>query len=140
MPPAQTQAATPGAEPFAGGSAAGNELNELFYAANATERRLILFNLDYAPLMPAKPIAAQIASEATRRLEAAALSHNTETFVRELARVLGISPEQGRRLAGDQSGEPLVIAARALAMPAHVLQRVLAVSESSDWPVGATGL
>ena len=86
---------------------------------------MILLNLDYAPLPPARPIDPQFASEASRRLEAAALSHNGEVFVRELARALAIPLEQARRLANDPSGEPLVIAAKALAMPADALQRIL---------------
>jgi uncharacterized protein (DUF2336 family) len=114
-----------GADPFARNSAAASELSELFFAANSAERRLILLNLDFARLPPGKPIAAQSASEAVRRLEAAALAHNVETFVRELARALAISPDQARRLSQDQSGEPLVIAARALGMPADALQRIL---------------
>jgi uncharacterized protein (DUF2336 family) len=115
----------PGANRFAGNTAAASELSELFFAANSAERRQILLNLDHARLPPAKPIAAQLASEAVRRLEAAALAHNVETFVRELARALAISHDQARRLCQDQLGEPLVIAARALDMPADALQRVL---------------
>ena len=126
--PAQVEPAATGTDPFAGGSAVGSdlsELGELFLAANATERRLILLNLDFASLPPARPIDPPFVSEACRRLEAAALSHNGEVFVRELARALAIPLEQARRLANDQSGEPLVIAAKALAMPADALQRIL---------------
>lgn len=112
-------------DPFAGSDAAGSELNEVFFAANAAERRLILLNLHYAPLVAAKPVMPHLAIDAVRRLEAAALGHNAETFVRELARALAVSQEQARRLASDPSGEPIVIAARALAMPAVVLQRIL---------------
>jgi uncharacterized protein (DUF2336 family) len=125
---APAEAFAPSAGPLISGSMTAGEMNdlsELFFAANATERRLILLNLDFAPLPPARPIAPQIASEASRRLEAAALSHNGEVFVRELARALTITVDQARRLADDQSGEPLVIAAKALGMPADVLQRIL---------------
>jgi uncharacterized protein (DUF2336 family) len=121
----QSAGNAPGADPFARNSAEASELSELFFAANSAERRLILLNLDYARLPSAKPIAAQSASEAVRRLEAAALAHNVETFVRELARALAISNGLARRMSQDQSGETLVIAARALGMPADVLQRIL---------------
>lgn len=126
--PALSEDTAPSPDPFAGSNATVSDLSalgELFLAANATERRLILLNLDYAPLPPGRPIDPQFASEAGRRLEAAALSHNGEVFVRELARALAISLEQARRLASDQSGEPLVIAAKALGMPADALQRIL---------------
>lgn len=117
--------ATSRSDPFAGTDAAGSELNEVFQGANAAERRMILLNLHYAPLHVAKPIAPPLAVEAVRRLEAAALAHNLAGFVRELARALGLSHEHARRLANDASGEPIVIAARALDMPAEMLQRIL---------------
>jgi len=126
--PVPSNASAPSAGPLASGRMTAsemNELSELFFAANATERRLILLNLDYAPLPPARPIPPQVASEANHRLEAAALSHNGEVFVRELARALTITVDQARRLADDKSGEPLVIAAKALNMPADALQRIL---------------
>src|SRR5205823_4298867 len=62
-------AALPAAE-LAGGKVAADELTELFFAASADERRLILFNLPYAALPPAEPIAPHAAAEAVRRLEA----------------------------------------------------------------------
>jgi uncharacterized protein (DUF2336 family) len=118
-------AATTRSDPFAGTDAAGNELSDVFLAANAAERRLILLNLHYAPLGIAKPIMPALAAEAVRRLEATALSHNIEAFVREFARALSVSQDLARRLANDSSGETIVVAARALGMPAAVLQRIL---------------
>jgi hypothetical protein len=115
-----------GGGPFAGsGAAPADELSELFFAANAEERRLILLNLPYALLPPAEPIAPALARETTHRLEAAALGHNSELFARELERILAISRAQARRLYEDESGEPIVVAAVALGMPATVLQRIL---------------
>ena len=113
------------ADPFAGGKVVAEELTELFFAASAEERRLILANLPYAPLAPTAPIAAALAREAIERLEAAALSHNSESFARELQRALAISPALARRVRNDPSGEPIVVAAVALGMPAFVLQRIL---------------
>jgi hypothetical protein len=101
------------------------DLSELFFAATSEERRLILLNLPYAPLQPAQPIPEEAAREATRRLEAAAISHNGAAFVRELQRTLQISRDHARRLLDDASGEPVVVAAVALGMPAAVLQRIL---------------
>jgi hypothetical protein len=105
--------------------AVADELSELFLAANSEERRLILLNLPYAPLPLAAPVPQGIARESTHRLEAAALGHNTELFARELERTLSISRNLARRLIEDTSGEPIVVAAIALSMPAAVLQRIL---------------
>ncbi len=76
-------------------------------------------------LPPADPIAPAFASESTHRLEAAALGHNSELFARELERVLAISRPQARRIYEDELGEPIVVAAVALGMPAMMLQRIL---------------
>ena len=100
------------------------ELCELFYAAGREERRLILINLDYAPIEPSRPTAFMQRTD-TWPLEAAAFQHNTEVVVRELERVLGISRAQARRIMSDESGEPVVVAAKAMDLPADVVQRVL---------------
>ena len=106
------------------GAAEACELSELFYAAGAGERRLILIGLDYALMAPLAPAAFMQRAD-TWRLEAAALKHNTETIVRELERTLGISRFQARRIIEDESGEPIVVAAKAMDLPADVVQRLL---------------
>ena len=111
--------------PETGGTAPADELSELFFASSAEERRLILLNLPYALLPQAERITPAIARESTHRLEAAALGHNSELFARELERVLAISRAQARRIYEDELGEPIVVAAVALGMPAMMLQRVL---------------
>jgi hypothetical protein len=116
---------SPVADPFAGAAVMAEELNELFFTANGRERRLILSNLPYAPLVPAPPISPALAREAIERMETAALGHNRESFARELERALAISPALARRVLDDPSGEPIVVAAVAIGMPAFVLQRVL---------------
>lgn len=101
------------------------ELNELFFAANADERRLILLNLEIAvPMPPGRPALARDASVG-RRLEAAALAHNREDFAQTLATSLQIPAAQARRIAGDELGESIVIVAKALAMPRDVVYRIL---------------
>jgi hypothetical protein len=110
---------------FGGRAITAQELNELFLASSADARRLILLNLPYAALPQASPIPPQAARESINRLETAALAHNSEAFAREFAHVLAISLEEARRLINDESGEPVVVAAVALAMPAAVLQRIL---------------
>jgi hypothetical protein len=104
--------------------AQASELSELFYAAGATERRLILINLEYAVLAPLPPLSAMPRPDVWR-LESAALQHNTETVMRELEDTLGLARAQARRIVNDELGEPIVTAAKAMSLPADVLQRML---------------
>ena len=101
------------------------ELGKLFLTADGEERRMILMHLDYADLPPAAPLAPQVAQDATRRLEMAALSHNSEGFVQEIEKTLHIDRALARRLIDDESGEPILVMAHALAMPPDMLQRIL---------------
>jgi uncharacterized protein (DUF2336 family) len=99
------------------------DLAELFFAASADERRLILTNLDVvAGTEQRRP---PVASDVIVRLETAALQHNAGEFSRTLERALGISGVLAERITRDASGEPIVVAAKALGMKAAVLQRVL---------------
>jgi hypothetical protein len=103
--------------------AAASELSELFFAANATDRREILLNIEFAPIAPPRPPLE--ASETVRRLERAALQHHVEEVIRGLERSLGLASDQARRIVGDASGEALIVAAKTLNMPSAVLQRIL---------------
>ncbi len=102
---------------------ARNDLAELFMSATPEERRLILANLDIGEAVTAGPAAAS--ADAIAALERAALQRNTGAFARTLATALGIAPALAERITRDASGEPLVVAARALGMKAAVLQRIL---------------
>lgn len=104
--------------------AATDDLVELFFAAAAEERHLILANLDATATAPARR-PALASSEVIRRLETAALQRNAGEFSRMLERALGIGQILAERIARDHSGEPIVIAAKALGMKASVLQRIL---------------
>jgi hypothetical protein len=121
-PPAAPPA--PAGGPAGAAETAASELSDLFYAADAGERRLILINLDYALPAAWSPLAAPQRAD-TWRLESAALQRHTEAVVRELERALGISRAQARRIVGDELGEPIVVAAKAMGLPADVLQRIL---------------
>ncbi|HEX3938670.1 MAG TPA: DUF2336 domain-containing protein [Xanthobacteraceae bacterium] len=101
------------------------ELNELFFAASADERRLILLNLEIATPMPSGRIGLQRDAAVGRRLEAAALARNREDFAQHLAQALQIPRVQARRIAGDELGEPIVVATKALATPRDVVYRIL---------------
>jgi hypothetical protein len=100
------------------------ELCELFFAAGGPERRLILLSLDYSSIAPSQPPSPMQRADVWR-LESAALQHNSEAVVRELERALGVSRNQARRIVQDELGEPVVVAAKAMSLPADVLQRML---------------
>lgn len=101
------------------------ELNELFFAADAQERRLILLNLHIVTPAPAGRAGVAHDPAVGRRLEAAVLGRKHEEFARELSRALVISREQARRVAGDELGEPIVVAAKALGVSRDHLHRIL---------------
>jgi hypothetical protein len=122
---AKQTAKPPASRPTSKSEAKAIELSELFFACNAEERRLILLNLSYAPTAPADPIDPATAQSAIQNLEASALAHQTQRFAGDLGRVLSISRTQALRLINDPGGEPIVVAAASLQMPAAVLQRIL---------------
>jgi hypothetical protein len=104
--------------------ASGLERSELFFAASAEERRLILVNLDaVAASTGRKPALAS--PDLWRRLENAALQHNVGEFSRTLEHGLGIARTLADRITRDPSGEPVVVVAKALGMKVDALQRIL---------------
>jgi hypothetical protein len=106
-------------------SGIATELNELFFAANALERKLILLNLEIIAPLPAGSVNLSRDLAASERLEDAALSRNREAFAQHLAQALQISRAQAYRLADDELGEPIVAAAKALNIRREVLCRIL---------------
>ena len=101
------------------------KLNELFFAANAVERGLILRNLNLVTPNTAPPIGVTRISDVGQRLEAAALAHNRENFAQQLALSLHIPREQARRITRDGLGESIVIAAKALNLRRDLVYRIL---------------
>jgi hypothetical protein len=101
------------------------ELNELFFTATADERRLILLNLDVVAPTSADGSRAAADPSVGRELEAAVLTGKTEYFIARLAQALFIPHQQARRIARDQLGEPVVVAAKALGLTREALCRVL---------------
>jgi uncharacterized protein (DUF2336 family) len=101
-----------------------HELVELFFTASPEERVLILTNLD-AVAESGTSEAAQAASEVLHRLENTALQRNPSEFIRILERALGIAHALAERIVCDPSGEPIVVAAKALGMRAAVFHRIL---------------
>jgi hypothetical protein len=114
---------------FAGPAAIASEiaitLNELFFAANSDERRLMLLNLDViAPFAVERRKLAR-ENNLSGRLEAAVLFRNREAFAQHLAQALHISRRQARRVVDDDLGEPTVVAAKALNIRRGALYRTL---------------
>ncbi len=106
-------------------AAVASELNELFFAASAEERRLILLNLEIAAPLPAGRVRLARDPAVDRQLEAAALARDHEDFAQHLAHSLEISRAQARRIASDVLGEPIVVAAKAITMPRDMVYRIL---------------
>jgi uncharacterized protein (DUF2336 family) len=102
-----------------------NELNELFFAANAEERRLILLNLEIAAPLPAGRVTLTQDPALAQALERAALGRNREEFAATLSEALQIPHLQALRIARDELGEPIVTVAKALRMPRDLLYRIL---------------
>lgn len=100
-------------------------LNELFFAANPDERRLILLNLDVIAPFSAERSTPPREDGLSGRLETAVLSRNREAFAQHLAQALCISRAQARRVADDDLGEPIVTAAKALKIRRGALYRIL---------------
>jgi hypothetical protein len=106
-------------------AASASELTELFFAADSNERCLILQNLDVVAPIPAGGVSLPCDPAIGQHLEAAALTGNREEFARHLALCLQIPREQARRLARDNLGEPIVVAAKALKITRDLLYRIL---------------
>lgn len=104
-------------------SIATSDLTDIFFDAPPADRRLILANLDIV----ANPAAlvAPLPDAQVARLEQAALHREPAAFARVVENALGIDRDLARRITDDNSGEPIVIMARALGIKAAVLQRIL---------------
>jgi hypothetical protein len=100
------------------------DLLELFFSSASEDRRLILTNLDVVA-DSTKRRQVPTHGELARRLEAAALRREPAEFSRVLSRALDIDGSLAQRITRDDSGEPVVVAAKVLSIKAEVLQRIL---------------
>jgi hypothetical protein len=101
-----------------------NDLVELFFAAQAEERRHILGGLNDLHTKDRRQ-ALPRAADICRKLETAALARNKAQFAQVLERELGMPAVLALRAAEDPLGEPILIIARALDMAEAALQRIL---------------
>jgi len=97
-------------------------LADLFFSADSSERRMLLMSLGSAETEPPQKVEPLATNQA---LEAAALGRDRAEFAKLLENALSLTSEQAERIVADGSGEPLLIAAKALAMPSVALQRIL---------------
>ncbi|HJZ19596.1 MAG TPA: DUF2336 domain-containing protein, partial [Bradyrhizobium sp.] len=101
------------------------EINDMFFAASASERALILHNLADTPLKASARIPAARAARAIQILEMAAFAVDVENFTLEIGEALILPSRVAAQVVNDPGGEPLACAAKALDMPAAAFQRVL---------------
>lgn len=100
-------------------------IEEMFAQANARERIEILRSLEESAIRPAAPVDASRAARAVAALEAAAFAQDKARFAAELAGALALSAQAAQGIVDDNGGEPLACAAKALAMPSEIFQRIL---------------
>ena len=101
------------------------EISDMFFAANAGERAMILHNLADTPLKASARIPAARATRAIQILEMAAYAQDTESFALEIGEALILPARIATQVVNDPGGEPLACAARALDMSSAAFQRVL---------------
>jgi hypothetical protein len=101
------------------------EITDMFFAADASERALILHNLVETPLKASARIPAARAARSVEILEMAAFAEDAENFTLELGEALILPSRIAAQVVNDSGGEPLACAAKALDMPSAVFERVL---------------
>jgi hypothetical protein len=101
------------------------EISDMFFAANASERALILHNLKETPLKASARIPAARAKRAIETLEMAAFAEDADSFALEIGEALILPARIATQVVKDPGGEPLACAARALDMPSAAFQRIL---------------
>ena len=101
------------------------EINDMFSRASASERALILHDIQHTPLKASARIPLARARRAIETLEMAAFATDVENFTLELGETLILPWRVATQVVNDPGGEPLACAVRALDMPSPVFQRVL---------------
>src|SRR5215213_2618094 len=96
------------------------EINDMFFAASAGERSLILHNLAATPLRASARIPAARAARAVETLQMAAWNDDIDNFTQELGETLILPARVAAQVVSDPGGEPLACAAKALDMPNEV--------------------
>lgn len=103
------------------------DLGQAFLHGNAAQRETIIATL---VLMPSRQADTPPADPA-QSLELAALSRRQGALGEAVARAFGLDSDTARRIAEDESGEPLIVAARALDIGREATARVLLFAHQS---------
>jgi hypothetical protein len=98
-------------------------ITQRFFAASPVQRIGLLAELDAQG--PPEPAPLKPTPKTASVLETSALAGRPNDFIRELESALGIMRPLAEAIVNDRSGEPIVVAAKALAIPIDVLQRIL---------------
>jgi hypothetical protein len=101
------------------------EISDMFFAASASERAQILYNLQQTPLKASARIPAARAARAIHILEMAAFAEDIENFTLEVGEALILPSRIAAQVVNDPGGEPLACAMKALDMSSAAFQRVL---------------
>jgi len=101
------------------------KLNEVFFAANARERALILRNLHIVAPLQSRPTLGARQPAIGEQLERTALARRHKDFAQHLAGALRIPRTVARRITEDSLGEPVLVAAKAFDLSRDVLYRIL---------------
>lgn len=109
----------------AAGAAGIATLGEQFLKAGSSDRRLLLASLEDENLAPARLAFPVCSEDAARQLEGAALQRRPDEFARAIEHMLKISAATARQIVDDELGEPVAVIAKALAIPADILVRIL---------------
>ncbi len=105
--------------------AATPSLGERFLAASSEARCAMLLDMENEHVPASLPPRPANIDAVIARLEAAAMGQKSHAFAQELQHALGLPAFVAMQIAEDARGESLLVAARALAMPAAVLQRIV---------------
>ena len=98
-------------------------VGDYFLNAGSAERRTVLANLEDAGAPG--PVALATSEESIPELESAALERRPDDFAQALSRILKISSERAQKIVADTTGEPAIVAAKAIAMPPDAVLRIL---------------
>ena len=101
------------------------EISDMFFSASASERGLILHNLQATPLKAAARIPSARTARAIHILEMAAFAEDIENFTLELGEALILPSRIAAQVVNDAGGEALACAMRALDMSSAAFQRIL---------------
>lgn len=102
-----------------------NESTEAFFRASSAERRKLLRALEnQGPFWPTG-LSSMAIGDGVQRLEAAAFQRKADVLAREIETALRIPAETAQRIVADESGEPFVVAAKVLAIPASSFARIV---------------